>query len=258
MDVLAHNRTAWNHSVDQQNRWTLPISTAAINDARQGKFSIVLTPTIPVPDDWFPVLTDTPTLCLASAGGQQAPLLSAAGARVTVFDNSPKQLDQDRLVADRDNLQMKFVQGDMSDLSAFADDSFGLIFHPCSNCFADNVIPVWKECHRVLRAGGVLLAGFTNPVRYIFDDERRENGSLEVCHALPYSDLDHLDQAHVQELINAKQPLEFGHSLEDQIGGQLRAGLMLTGFYEDRFAEADNDPISKYMSTFIATRAIKP
>ncbi len=258
MDFLAHNRAAWNHLVEQNDRWTRPTSSEAIDEARRGKFSIVLTPTIPVPDDWFPPLADMPTLCLASAGGQQAPLLAAAGAKVTVFDNSPKQLDQDRLVADRERLEMGLVEGDMSDLSAFSNDSFGLIFHPCSNCFAANILPVWKECHRVLRSGGILLAGFTNAVRYIFDDERKENGSLEVRHSLPYSDLEHLSETHVQQLIEAKQPLEFGHTLEDQIGGQLRTGLMLTGFYEDRFPEADNDPISNYMSTFIATRAIKP
>jgi SAM-dependent methyltransferase len=258
MDVLAHNRSAWNYQVDQQNRWTRPVRTAAIKQARTGKFSIVLTPTIPVPTEWFPELAGTPTLCLASAGGQQAPLLAAAGAQVTVFDNSPKQLDQDRLVADRDNLKMEFVTGDMADLSAFEDNRFGLIFHPCSNCFAADVIGVWRECFRVLRPGGILLAGFCNPVRYIFDDERKENGSLEVCYKLPYSDLDHLDREHVQDLVRAKRPLEFSHTLEDQIGGQLRAGLMLTGFYEDRYAEADQDPISQFMPTFIATRAIKP
>jgi len=30
--------------------------------------------------------------CLASGGGQQGPVLAAAGAHVTVFDNSPRQL----------------------------------------------------------------------------------------------------------------------------------------------------------------------
>lgn len=258
MDVLNHNLAAWNKYVEQQDRWTQPISTAQIDDARQGNFKIVLTPQIPVPMNWFPELAGLSTLCLASGGGQQAPLLAAAGADVTVFDNSPKQLDQDRFVADRDHLQMKFVQGDMADLSTFQDQTFGLIFHPCSNSFSENVIPVWQECHRVLRHGGVLLAGFTNGVRYIFDDERKENGNLEVRYSLPYSDLDHLDEPHIRAIIKAKQPLEFGHTLTDQIGGQLNAGLMLTGFFEDRFANVDQDPISKFMPTFIATRAIKP
>lgn len=256
-DVRKHNQGAWDKQVDQSNRWTKPVDQETIRLARTGDFKIVLTPTKPVPADWFPPLNGSATLCLASAGGQQAPILAAAGARVTVFDNSPRQLDQDRFVADRDGLEIKFVEGDMADLSAFADESFDLIFHPCSNSFVPKVIPVWKGCFRVLRSGGVLMAGFTNPMRYIFDDERKENDNLEVRYALPYSDLDHLDEEHLREAIHRGEPLEFGHTLEDQIGGQLRAGFILTGLYEDRYAESDNDPLSAFLDTFIATRAVK-
>lgn len=258
MNVLDHNKGAWDRNVDSGSRWTQPVSPEVINEARTGKFEIVLTPTRSVPSDWFPSLADTATLCLAAAGGQQAPVLAAAGAKVTVFDNSPKQLAQDRLVADREALELTVVEGDMADLSQFADESFGLIFHPCSNVFVPNVLPVWHECCRILRSGGVLLAGFTNGVRYIFDDERKENGNLEVRYPLPYSDLQYRDQPHVQQIIESGQALEFGHTLEDQIGGQLQAGLMLTAMFEDRYADADKDPLSQFLSTFIATRAIKP
>ncbi|QDV70514.1 Ubiquinone biosynthesis O-methyltransferase [Rosistilla carotiformis] len=256
-DVRRHNQKAWDKQVDRCDRWTTPVDRETIQRARCGDFAIVLTPIKPVPADWFPPLTGLKTLCLASSGGQQAPVLAAAGAEVTVFDNSPSQLGQDRLVADRDGLDITCVEGDMVDLSMFSDQSFDLIFHPCSNSFVPKVLPVWRECHRVLRSGGVLLAGFTNPMRFLFDDERKENGNLEVRYPLPYSDLDHLDEVHIQEAIDAEKPLEFGHTLEDQIGGQLRAGLMLTGFYEDRFPKTDNDPLSDFLDTFIATRAVK-
>ena len=86
----------------------------------------------------------------------------------------------------------------------------------------------------------------------------KENGNLEVRYALPYSDLDNLDEAEIQEIVKAEQPLEFGHTLEDQIGGQLNAGLVLNGFYEDRYSDADEDPLSNFMASFIATRAVKP
>jgi len=258
MDVRRHNRTAWNRSVEQRNRWTIPVDSATVERARHGEWSVVLTPTRPVPRDWFPALEGTRTLCLAAGGGQQGPLLAAAGARVTVFDNSPRQLEQDRLVAERDGLDLETVEGDMTDLSRFADGAFELIVHPCSNCFVAEVRPVWRECYRVLRPGGRLLSGFTNGVRYIFDDERAENGSLEVRYSLPYSDLRDLCRDDLQRLVlDQGTPLEFGHTLEDQIGGQLDAGFTLTGFYEDRYGDPDADPLSRFMATFIATRSIK-
>ena len=189
INILAHNRAAWDQKVEEQDRWTLPVTKDVIERARRGEFELLLTPTKPVPMSWFPELKGTRTLCLASGGGQQGPLLAACGAVVTVFDNSPRQLAQDRFVAERERLDIETIEGDMADLSGVAVESFDLIVHPCSNCFVPEVRPVWRECARVLRGRGVLLTGFTNPVRYLFDDERMQNGSLEVRHAIPYSDL---------------------------------------------------------------------
>jgi ubiquinone/menaquinone biosynthesis C-methylase UbiE len=67
-------------------------------------------------------------LALASGGGQQAPIFAAAGANITLPDNSPRQLGRDRPVAEREGLQIKLVEGDMRDLSMFADESFDLVY----------------------------------------------------------------------------------------------------------------------------------
>lgn len=259
MDVRAHNQAAWNRNVELGNRWTIPVSTVEIERAKRGQFEALLTPSKPVPAHWYPSLSDLPVLCLASGGGQQGSLLAAAGAKVTVFDNSPRQLGQDALVAKRENLSLDIVEGDAADLSVFADETFGLIFHPCSNCFMSSIRPIWRECFRVLRPKGVLLAGFTNPVRYVFDRDRMEQGSFEVRWSIPYSDLNDLSEVDRNRMILDKlEPFEFGHSLEDQIAGQLDSGFVLTAMYEDGYADFEADPLSRYIKTFLATRAIKP
>jgi len=88
MNVREYNRTAWNRNVDTGNQWTVPVGPDAIAAARKGEWSIVLTPTKPVPRAWFPPLDGLEVLCLASGGGQKGPILAAAGANVTAFDNS--------------------------------------------------------------------------------------------------------------------------------------------------------------------------
>ncbi|MGH9901142.1 MAG: class I SAM-dependent methyltransferase [Pyrinomonadaceae bacterium] len=255
MDVREYNRAAWDKAVEGGDQWTVPVSAAVIEAARRGEWEILLTETKPAPRAWFPDLKNLDVLCLASGGGQQAPVLAAAGARVTVFDNSPKQLAQDRFVAERDSLALRTVEGNMADLAAFADESFDLIFHPVSNLFAPDVRPVWRAAYRVLRRGGVLLAGFVNPALYIFDQELAERGTLEVRHALPYSDVTSLTEEAGRRFIAGGSPLEFGHTLEDQIGGQTDAGFFIGGFYEDQHR---GHPLAKHMPTYIATRAIKP
>jgi len=258
LDPVEHNRRAWDRQVEGGNRWTLPVGPEVTAAARAGRWQIFLTPTKPVPRAWFPEMEGSRVLCLASGGGQQGPILAAAGARVTVFDNSPRQLARDRQVAERDGLEIRTVQGDMADLSAFPDGAFDLIVHPVSNVFAPDVRPVWREAHRVLRPGGSLLAGFSNPAIYLFDWPLLEQGIVEVRHPLPYSDLESLSQEEQQRYIEEGWPFEFSHTLEDQIGGQIEAGFLLAGFYEDVNPADEADPLRDYMPSYITTRAIKP
>jgi SAM-dependent methyltransferase len=256
-DVFELNRRAWNEKVERRNPWTLPVTSEDVERARKGDWRIVLTPTRPVPRKWIPDLEGTRVLCLASGGGQQGPILAAAGARVTVFDASPKQLAQDRMVADRDGLELKTVEGDMANLGVFGNGTFDLIVHPVSNCFVPDIRPVWTECARVLRTGGQLLAGFNNPVRYLFPyDLEQDSYDLRVAQAIPYSDIESLTEDDKARFVESGEPFEFSHTLEDQIAGQIEAGLVLVGFFEDRFPP-DGDELSRYIPSFIATRARK-
>lgn len=257
MDIREHNRDAWNHQTECGNPWTIPAGDDEILAARSGRCRIYLSPNKPVPENWLGALHGRDVLCLASGGGQQGPNLAAAGARVTVFDNSPGQLARDREVARRHALDLRTVEGDMRDLSVFPSESFDLIVHPVSNLFVPEVRPVWREAWRVLRTGGRLLAGFNNPIRHMFDIEAYEDGMLVPRHALPTSDVEILGEKGVQLRRERGIPLEFGHTLQDQIGGQLDAGFVITGFYEDRDRPEENDPLSKLMDTYIATRAEK-
>jgi SAM-dependent methyltransferase len=255
MDIRAYNREAWNREVQGgENRWSQPVSAEVIARAKIGQFSIVLTENKPVPFEWFPPLSGADVLCLASGGGQQGPVLAAAGAHVTVFDNSPAQLKQDQFVAAREALSLRTVEGDAADLSAFADESFDLVFNPCSTVFMPDVRAVWKECHRVLRPSGLLMTGSMNPVHYIFDLYKADEGILEVTHSIPYSDLTSIPKEDLDELVEKGHPVEFGHSLTDLLGGQLEAGFVITDMYEDYMLDS---PLHKYHASYLATRAVK-
>jgi SAM-dependent methyltransferase len=252
IDPVVHNRTAWDREVDSGNEWTVPVGPDVIARARRGDWSVVLIGYEPVPRSWFPPdLAGLDVLCLASGGGQQGPVLAAAGATVTVFDNSPRQLARDEEVAARDGLALRTVVGDMRDLSAFADASFDVVFNPVSNVFCPQLAPVWRECHRVLRPRGTLMVGFLNPDLYIFDlDALDERGELVVRHRIPRSTMDPPapDGA-------ADGPIEFSHSMTEQIGGQITAGFVLTDFVE---VPHHSDATANYLPGYFATRAMRP
>lgn len=257
-DILSHNGSAWDHESEAQGEWSRPVSAEVIAKARAGDWEVKLTPNKAVPKTWFGgEFKGREVLCLASGGGQQGPILSAAGANVTVLDQSQKQLDADLLVVERESLEIMTVHGDMADLWLFEDESFDMIFHPCSNCFVPDVRPVWRESFRVLRPQGVLMSGFLNPLYYVFDRDLDEQGTLAVRHSLPYSDVSRLQLEGRKRVAEKCESFEFGHLLTDQIGGQLDAGFLIKGFYEDYWSDQATN-LNKYTPTYIATLALKP
>ncbi|EJS69054.1 class I SAM-dependent methyltransferase [Bacillus cereus] len=256
MDTTQQNSNAWDKKVEEGSRYTQPVSSKVIEKSKSGEWEITVTTEKSVPRDWFPKSLDgLKILCLASGGGQQAPVLAAAGADVTVTDISKKQLEQDETVAQRDGLTLKTVQGDMSDLSDFEDEYFDIVINPVSNLLVKDVHLVWNEVSRVLKNKGILISGFTNPLLWIFDDNQEQKGILDVKHSIPSSTLDYLPEDDVQEYINSNQTIEYAHTLEDQIQGQIEAGFVITGFYEDDFG--GTRILDKHIKTFIATKAIK-
>jgi SAM-dependent methyltransferase len=259
MNVLAHNRAAWNQESLEGSRWTTPVGPEVIARARAGDWDVILTPVKPTPKAWLGELPGKIVLCLASGGGQQAPILAAAGAQVVSFDLSEEQLLKDRQVAERDGLDLTCVRGDMADLSEFGNEQFDLIFHPTSNVYAPDVEVVWRECFRVLRPGGRLLAGFLNPSFFLFDHAEAEvTGKLVAQNRLPYSDVEQRSiSGKRRDEIDDGAAFEFGHSLETQIGGQLKAGFLLAGLYEDWWLE-EVTPLNRLSPTTVATLALKP
>ncbi|MET3728324.1 2-polyprenyl-3-methyl-5-hydroxy-6-metoxy-1,4-benzoquinol methylase [Fictibacillus halophilus] len=256
MNTVKHNSRAWDKKVEDGVIYTKAVSNDVIARSKRGDWSITVTTEKSVPRHWFPEsLTGLKVLCLASGGGQQGPVLAAAGANVTVMDISKKQLEKDEMVAKENNLSLTAIQGDMCDLSMFNEGEFDLIVHPVANLFVEDISPVWKEAARVLKDQGVLISGFTNPLLFIFDDEEDRKGNLVVRNRIPYSTLDSLSEKEKAAYLKADDTVEFGHTLEDQIQGQIDAGFVITGLYEDDFG--GRRPIDTYIKSFVATRAVK-
>jgi len=257
-EICQHNSSFWDQEAIKQKPWSQPVSQDIIASAKQGEWAIHLTKKT-IPRNWLPQnIKGKDILCLASAGGQQSPVLAAAGANVTVYDISEKQLEQDQYVAKRDDLTLKTMQGNMTDLSEISDNAFDYIINPISNLYIPDINPVWCECYRILRNNGVLLASFYNPILFVFDrDADLENrGLIKPKYTIPYSDIDSLSKERYQEKIKKGEAIVFGHSLTDQINGQLEAGFRLAGLYEDEHP-SPRFLIEQYMPTMIATKAVK-
>jgi SAM-dependent methyltransferase len=234
--------------VENNWEWGIPISHETYAKAVKGEWSVVLTPIKTVPKEWFPEFKDCKLLGLASGGGQQMPIFTALGAQCTIMDYSQKQLDSESMVAKREGYSIQIIKADMTERFPFESNQFDIIFHPVSNCYIEDVCHVWKECFRVLKKGGILIAGMDNGINYIFDDEE-----TTLTNKLPFNPLK--DAVLYKECINNDLGIQFSHTIEEQIGGQLKAGFTLTDLYEDT---NNCGKLYEYnIPTFVATRAIK-
>ncbi|MCC0680758.1 class I SAM-dependent methyltransferase [Clostridioides sp. ES-S-0005-03] len=228
--------------------WGQPISHEVFERAKAGDWFVVLTPTKPVPKNWFCDMKNTKILGLASGGGQQMPIFTALGAQCTVLDYSTSQLLSEKKVAEREKYSIELVQADMAKPLPFKDESFGLIFHPVSNCYVEDVLPIWKECYRILKKGGILLSGLDNGINFVFNEE-----GTEFQYRLPFNPLKNKNI--YDESIQNDWGIQFSHTIEEQIGGQLQAEFILTDIYQDTNGSGNLHEFN--IPSFYATRAVK-
>lgn len=248
MDYTEINADTIDRWVEAGWEWGVPISHEQFVDALNGRWSMLLTPTKPVPKDWYPELTGKKVLGLASGGGQQMPVFAALGAECTVLDYSEKQIESDLSVAGREGYQIDAIRADMTKPLPFDSDSFDLIFHPVSNCYIEDVMHVWRECYRILKKGGRLMAGLDNGFNFLFDEEEKK-----IKYRLPFNPLK--DGELLKSLEKEDSGIQFSHTLEEQIRGQLKAGFMLLDLYEDMNGTGF---LHEYgVPTFWATLAVK-
>lgn len=230
IDSLAENNVDWSACATE----------AELQTAREGR-PVIKFYDDEVPHEWLSDIKGKRVLCLAGAGGLQAPILACAGAEVTVLDLSDKMLDRDRAVSEREHLDIRIEKGNMCDLSRFSDESFDMILNPPSMMYVPEVKPIFAECCRVLKRGGTFIMMAPAPVNYLCDYAEDENGGYyKAVNKMPYRSTDFDDMG---------DWTEYGHTMEDYIGGQLEAGFVINGYIE-----CQRDDITEL---YFMTRALK-
>lgn len=234
--------------VENDWEWGTPITHETFLKAKEGKWNVVLTPIIPVPHNWFPQMKGAKVLGLASGGGQQMPIFAALGADCTVIDNSAKQLEQEKIVSKREGYSINIVKGDMSKPLPFENEQFDLIFNPVSICYIEQVESLFKECSRILKKGGTFLVALDNGVNYVYNEEE-----TEMLYKLPFNPLK--DKKLYEDSISNNWGIQFSHTMDEQMGGLIRAGFSIEDIYQDTNGYGKLHEFG--VPTFYSVKAIK-
>ena len=254
VDYVRFNAETWDNINECLVDKTTVISHEDYIAAKNGALKVSLAGIRKVPEEWFPMLKGAHILALACGGGQQCPVFAAHGAEVTVTDISNNQLAKEKSVSDREGYDIHMIKADLSKPFPFADNSFDMIFNPISNCYIEDIMPMWGECARVIKRGGVLMMAFVKEEHFLFDPDFKNEDFLVSRHSLPFNPLKDLSEKQLKAKRDAQMPLAFSHTLTEQIGGLIKAGFEITDIYEDCDGYGLFD---KYMNSYVAVRAVK-
>ncbi len=93
-----------------------------------------------------------------------------------------------------------------------------------------------------------MIGGYDNAINYVFDAKE-----TKFTYKLPFNPL--RNPEHMNMLKEEDAGVQFSHTMEEQLGGQLEAGFVITGFYEDGMSEGI---LAEYnIPSFYAVRAVK-
>ncbi|MEA2660839.1 MAG: hypothetical protein QOH08_411 [Chloroflexota bacterium] len=275
-DVAAHNQKMWDRLSAAGIPYTRPQGTPPKTPAGKRRF---LDPNGRLAG--LPIAGQR-VLALAGGGGWHPVLFAELGADTTVVDISARQLKTVRDLAGERGVKLRLRQGDMRDLSAFADGSFDIVWHSHSIVFVPDAARVIAEVGRVLAPGGVYRASTMHPVTMRMYGTWSGTGwgfrqSYFADGAVPYEDAEW-----TFEDVTVEAPtLEYGHRISDLINACVAAGLVVDGFWEttpgeistkqplralsheqllaqrDDLAPGSDDALERYLPAFIEWRARK-
>ncbi|MEX2045985.1 MAG: class I SAM-dependent methyltransferase [Chloroflexota bacterium] len=256
-DVGEHNRRMWERLAEAGIPYTRPLGTPPRDARGKRRFLDVLTR-----GRLRGIALDgTRVLSLAGGGGWEAILFAELGAATTLFDISKRQLATVRALARERGAKLRFVHGDMRDLSAFDDGEFDVVSHHHSMVFVPDAERVIGEVARTLAPGGTYVFSTMHPValrmqetwtgtgwgfkqryfddgRISFDDAHWEFGAVKV----------------------EARTLEYGHRTSDLVNTCAKNGLLVDGLWEYSPSYEGGEPgsadeLERWLPAYLEIRA---
>jgi SAM-dependent methyltransferase len=120
---------------------------------------------------------------LGCGAGQNVVAMAKAGAIATGIDFSSKQIEQAKILAERESVDAEFFESDMRTLSRFKNQSFDMGITACAIAFVKELNEVLSEIFRILKPGGRFVLAVMHPTQYIIDGDE---GSMYFNSTYPF------------------------------------------------------------------------
>jgi ubiquinone/menaquinone biosynthesis C-methylase UbiE len=109
------------------------------------------------------IVKDKNILEIGCGGAQCGIAFAKQGAIVTGIDISSTQIEYAKQLALNQNVNIKLLQQDMTDLSQFMNETYDIVFSSSALSYVDDLAYCFSEVYRVLRRGGIFVWGVGHP-----------------------------------------------------------------------------------------------
>ena len=214
----------------------LDLDVEAYRAYREGKTSHLPAPLCDDPVDAMMMagVQGKNVLCLAGGGGQQSAAFSLLGARVTVLDLTPDQLEHDKCAAQHYGYKVRTVRGDMRDLSAFPSSHFDRVYQPISILYVPDLREVYHGVARILKPSGLCSADYPVPLLYMAKNRGWDGKGYTLHVTQPYRRGPILETKDgVMNFAEGESYGEFHHLLSDILNGLIAEGFSIRAVWEN-------------------------
>lgn len=198
-DWLKQVQDSWNETADSdwyQSLRTDDVIMGLVNDPSSAFHPVVYD----LINGYLPDLRDKKILLPSSGDNHAAFAFAVLGAKVTSADISEKQLEHAKEIADRLDLNIRFVCDDTAQLSNIEDNSFDLVYTSNgTHTWIADIPAMYKNIHRVLRSTGFSIMYDIHPFNRPFSCEVWNEPQIRK----PYTETMPHCHWRVQDLINA-------------------------------------------------------
>jgi SAM-dependent methyltransferase len=164
-------------------------------------------------------------LDVGAGGGENAVAMARQGAHVIAIDASAAQLARGRKLAAEAEVRVEWHEGDAADLAFLRADSIDLALAVGVIFEIEDLDRLFRQVHRVLRAGAPFLFTHDHPMRLTLDRQDADDAPLEVRRS--YFDTAPVDTAREGEKIRL-----FPRTIADVFSALHRAGFRVDVFLE--------------------------
>ncbi len=165
---------------------------------------------------------------LGCGSGQRSIAFARHGATTIGVDFSPHMIDAAKRLCEQEGVRVELRLGDLADLAFLRADSVDLVFSAYALSYVRDFERVFRQAHRVLKAGSPMVFSLPHPAFRVVGDARSEQSPV-----LARSYFDRSPGTSER----GSDPVEVHHhTISDLFGGLIRSGYRLDTVLEPEWA----------------------